>query len=304
MLPISSLIIDQDVQMRERTRDEVVEDYREKMQDGFEFPPVDVFEDDAGQRILADGFHRVAAAMRAGRKDILAILKPGGREGAIKWAMSANATHGLPRSNADKRKAGFAAIKLYHPALSAHEISKKIGVSQVFISKLIKELKPAVAPEQAKGEEHPPTKPDPVEPKSGDRSRSPTRTVKARQPKGDGDSRSRDPAFVQRVSKLPTIQTLLMIMAKLPYTGAVGAAVEERLLNIYRVLDSAAVEEHRIMRSEDEATSYELVLRLLIALSNQVETDESMAEVRKDIRNLIGEVRSKGRAKSPAAANA
>ena len=71
---------------------------------GTALPPVRVFYD-GKDYWLSDGFHRVEAALRSGRKRIDAEIKKGTRRDAILDAVGANATHGLPRSNADKRRA-------------------------------------------------------------------------------------------------------------------------------------------------------------------------------------------------------
>jgi hypothetical protein len=66
--------------------------------------PVRVFEDEKGVFWLADGFHTHEAFRRAKRKMIPADVSKGSRRDALRYALSANARHGLPRSNKDKRK--------------------------------------------------------------------------------------------------------------------------------------------------------------------------------------------------------
>lgn len=79
-----------------------------------EFPPVDVFFDE--EYWLADGFHRLAgiyealseAGMPHGSADrwrVLCRVFMGNRRDAILYGAGANASHGLRRTNADKRKA-------------------------------------------------------------------------------------------------------------------------------------------------------------------------------------------------------
>jgi hypothetical protein len=67
-------------------------------------PPVVVFYDGA-DHWLADGFHRVAANRAAGALEIAADVRQGTRRDAVLYSVGANAAHGLPRSNADKRRA-------------------------------------------------------------------------------------------------------------------------------------------------------------------------------------------------------
>jgi uncharacterized ParB-like nuclease family protein len=70
-----------------------------------ELPPVVVFSDKARVYWLADGFHRVEARRQRGEKTIRAKVIRGSRTDALKYALSANAYHGLRRTNADKRRA-------------------------------------------------------------------------------------------------------------------------------------------------------------------------------------------------------
>ena len=83
---------------------ETVEDYADAMRGKAKFPPVTVFADaDSDTLWLADGFHRVAAAEATGYKHVKADVRPGTFADALKFALGANANHGLRRSNADKR---------------------------------------------------------------------------------------------------------------------------------------------------------------------------------------------------------
>lgn len=80
---------------------EYTEAYRSK-ENGM--PPVVVFFDGKAHW-LADGFHRVAAARAAGCARIDAEVKKGTQRDAVLYSCGTNSTHGLPRTNADKRRA-------------------------------------------------------------------------------------------------------------------------------------------------------------------------------------------------------
>ena len=73
---------------------------------------------------LADGFHRCHAAIAAGIEEIAAEAREGGRRDAILHAVGANATHGRPRTNEDRRRAvlmllgGFRQVSRHHPSLT------------------------------------------------------------------------------------------------------------------------------------------------------------------------------------------
>lgn len=80
-----------------------VAEYLEDMKEGAEFPPVTLFYDGTDYW-LADGFHRVEAAFGAGLTQIAASVKQGTRRDAILYSVGANSSHGLRRTNADKKR--------------------------------------------------------------------------------------------------------------------------------------------------------------------------------------------------------
>jgi hypothetical protein len=98
-------------QLRESRNASTVNAYAEAYRAGETLPPIVVFhepgDDEGGDEDmyhLADGHHRVAAAKKADLTEINAIVKRGTRRDAILYAAGANAQHGLPLTNADKRK--------------------------------------------------------------------------------------------------------------------------------------------------------------------------------------------------------
>jgi ParB-like chromosome segregation protein Spo0J len=93
---------DECVQARAKIVPKVVDEYTEAMLKGDEFPPLVVFQE-GDTSILADGFTRLAAAKRIGRASINCEVRAGGLRDAMLFAAGANATHGRPRSTADKR---------------------------------------------------------------------------------------------------------------------------------------------------------------------------------------------------------
>ena len=69
----------------------VVEDYAARID---ELPPVVVFATPEGL-LLADGHHRVAAALRAGRDSVKAEVRPGTRADALAFAVENAARRGV-----------------------------------------------------------------------------------------------------------------------------------------------------------------------------------------------------------------
>ena len=93
-----------DLQTRAALNEDTVGDYAEAMERGDKFPAVTVFTDGENY-YLADGFHRVEALRRIGQKSVMAELQDGDYKAALLYALKANSTHGLRRTNADKRHA-------------------------------------------------------------------------------------------------------------------------------------------------------------------------------------------------------
>jgi uncharacterized ParB-like nuclease family protein len=77
--------------------------YIELMQAGEQLPPVTVFHD--GETYwLGDGRHRLEARKRVGYTDISVDVRKGTERDAQLYAFSANHAHGLPASQADRKK--------------------------------------------------------------------------------------------------------------------------------------------------------------------------------------------------------
>lgn len=103
-IPIARIIVDPDIQPRVGLVEELVSEYAERIMAGDMFPPVTVFDD--GSRIwLAAGYHRLDAHKRSGRLKLLCEVRAGSKRDAALYAAGSNATHGLPRSTEDKRRA-------------------------------------------------------------------------------------------------------------------------------------------------------------------------------------------------------
>ena len=103
LIRIDQLTIDPKLQPRQQVNEALVEEYREVWASGTRLPAVEVVSDGV-RHWLVDGFHRVLAATRAGLAEIEASSTEGNYRTAILLACAANATHGLRRSAADKRR--------------------------------------------------------------------------------------------------------------------------------------------------------------------------------------------------------
>lgn len=115
-----------------------VRDYAEHMAQGVEFPPVVVFRHGTTY-VLADGFHRVAAALDAGARDIEVDLRDGTTDDALWFALGANRTNGLRLTWRDKHHAIYLALQRW-PDRSSRHIAAQIGVHQQRIGEVRKQL--------------------------------------------------------------------------------------------------------------------------------------------------------------------
>ena len=136
MLEIAKIRLDGGTQAREKISEGAVNEYRQDMLGGAEFEAVTVFHD-GYDYWLADGFHRVLAAQSLGKKEIEADIKQGVRRDAVLYSAGANGSHGLRRTNADKRKAVM--MLLNDPEWSQwsdREIGRRCAVSDRFVNSL------------------------------------------------------------------------------------------------------------------------------------------------------------------------
>ena len=104
MLELDQIRTNGGTQSRVELNQETVAEYAQAFTAGASFPPVVVFFDGANYW-LADGFHRYFGARDAGESAIDAEIITGTQRDAVLYSLKANATHGLRRTNADKRKA-------------------------------------------------------------------------------------------------------------------------------------------------------------------------------------------------------
>jgi hypothetical protein len=114
-------------QTRAEINEDIVADYAAAMRAGDAFPSVAVFHDGTDY-YLADGFHRVLAATRAGLAEIGADIRKGTRQDALLYSLGANTAHGLRRTNADKRRCVELALAAW-PRWSDRRLAETCKVS-------------------------------------------------------------------------------------------------------------------------------------------------------------------------------
>lgn len=144
ILEVRDIQLDPALQPRAAMDEATIEDYTEVLttEGRWPFPPVGVVFD--GQKYwLWDGFHRVQAAQNAGVLRVPATIQTGDRAFALWRSLGANKTHGLRRSNADKRRATEMAL-ITAPQRSDREIAGHVGVSPTTVGTIRKELAASV----------------------------------------------------------------------------------------------------------------------------------------------------------------
>ena len=154
LVALGAVRTDGDTQPRVGMDPELVEEYTARMSvgesrevvdpTGTPFPPLVVYLDDEGVTWLADGFHRLEAARRAGIESMQAIVRSGSRRDAFVASLGANATHGKRRTRADKRRAVRRALE--EPDLLSRSdgyLSEMCEVTDRFVSKMRLELEAA-----------------------------------------------------------------------------------------------------------------------------------------------------------------
>jgi len=127
-------------QSRAQLNQEVVNEYAEAMKCGAKFPPLKLFFD-GSDYWLADGFHRYFASKIVEITEINADIENGSKDEAILYSIGSNISHGLRRTNADKRHAvGMILAHKVWSTWSDRAIANEAGVDHKFVGKLRAEL--------------------------------------------------------------------------------------------------------------------------------------------------------------------
>ncbi|MBX3583582.1 MAG: hypothetical protein KF810_16980 [Rhizobiaceae bacterium] len=135
-VPLNLIRVDGGTQSRAMLQNSVIEEYASAIAAGVEFPPVVLFYDGT-DHWLADGFHRVRAFAVAGIDLIPADIRQGTRRDAILYSVGANETHGLRRTNDDKRRAVLVLLNDEEWAKwSDREIARKCNVGHPLVASL------------------------------------------------------------------------------------------------------------------------------------------------------------------------
>jgi ParB-like chromosome segregation protein Spo0J len=131
---VEKIRTDKSVQSRAAINPDYVAELVEQIKNGKKLPPIDVYK--SGDDIwMADGFHRLRAHEDAGKRTIRAEVHKGGEHDAAWASCGANQSHGLRRTNPDKRRAVELALSM-RPQSSDQVIAEHVGVSREFVLRL------------------------------------------------------------------------------------------------------------------------------------------------------------------------
>lgn len=135
LIPIASIVIDPELQARERIDESHVEDIAEGIQRKDKIKPPRLMEVlDRDNKLFAIDQHRVLAFHRAGRKQVAAVVLTGTWQDARDLATSANVEHNaLKRSQSAKENAVLMCLE-DHPDWSDSRIAKHVRVSVSTVS--------------------------------------------------------------------------------------------------------------------------------------------------------------------------
>ena len=146
---LDQIRIDGGTQARAKMSEETVRNYADALKDGVEFPPVVVFHD-GKDYWLADGFNRYYAHLSIKRTEIEAEIQRGNVLDAKLYACGANAAHGQPRTNADKRNAVMMVLSEgAWKGWSARDVALHCAVTHTFVNNVKKSLETVSTPEKA-----------------------------------------------------------------------------------------------------------------------------------------------------------
>lgn len=120
-----------DMQSRCTLNPYAADGYAERMIAGDKFPPIVVF-CDGTSFFLADGFHRLAAAIKNNATHIDCDVMRGGKLDALKYAIGSNKVHGVSRSNADKQRCVRLALQHFGD-MSNVAIAELVGVAAMTV---------------------------------------------------------------------------------------------------------------------------------------------------------------------------
>lgn len=137
-IQLSLIRTDGGTQSRVELSQETVAKYAEAMQSGTSFPAIVLFHD-GSDHWLADGFHRLFAARKAGIIAVDADVRTGTKEDALWFALGANESHGLQRNSGDVRRAVELALR-HFPSKTQRQVAEHVRCAQSWVADIKTQL--------------------------------------------------------------------------------------------------------------------------------------------------------------------
>ncbi len=134
-VPLNDLVLDPNLNLRDRLDDFTVERYADSWD---RLPPITVYEVD-DKWLVADGFHRHAAAVMLGKRTIPVEIVVGSFTDALDFVASVNLFHGLPLTRSERRRAVEVKLKLHYD-WSDRRMSEELAVSRELVAKIRRHL--------------------------------------------------------------------------------------------------------------------------------------------------------------------
>lgn len=155
LIPIKLIKQSSSLQPRANMSTAIIDEYTDSMKAGASFPPVVVFQ--IGEDLyLVDGYHRFLAVQGAKFDKILADVRTGTMREAVLYSAGVNATHGIRRTNDDKRRAVLILLRDKEwGGWADTKIASTCNVSSELVGKIRKSILPISAsatPEKRKVE--------------------------------------------------------------------------------------------------------------------------------------------------------
>lgn len=137
---LTDISLNKQTQSRVAICQDTVAEYAEAMLDGQAFPKITVFFDGI-HHYLVDGYHRYFAYKKAGVTEVSAEIINGTLRDAVLYAAGVNNSHGLRRTNEDKRKAVMTLLDdLEWCDWADTAIAKACNVSSMTVGRIRKSL--------------------------------------------------------------------------------------------------------------------------------------------------------------------
>jgi hypothetical protein len=134
-IALDDLVLDPNLNLRDRLDDFTVERYADSWD---RLPPITVYKIE-DRMVVADGFHRHAAAVMLGKRTIRAEIIDGTFTDALDFVSSVNLFHGLPLTRAERRRAVEVKLKLHHD-WSDRRMAEELAVSRELVAKIRRQL--------------------------------------------------------------------------------------------------------------------------------------------------------------------